>query len=453
MTEHTHFGKPASANPFRLSDAALLAASLAVGAGLCFALQSPAEFRFRLLGIAGVSLLLLYPEFALAAYVVIGDVKGNESVAALVPVDLTLALGAVLLAGMVLNLLRKRRPLSPPRIYFLFIALVAMMTASLFSAPVFPAALDKLGRFLTVTGIVIVAPFFVLNTPAAMKRFFIGFGVASFAICAWSLANLGSNHRLVSPSDNTIGLGHVACALFVLVWLGLISRHSFPRRALAYPLLGVAAVALVGSASRGSAIACALVVIVSLACNRRLWLDLACLLGLGAAAIPFIGIPRTSIAYLSTLVRSQSIGDLLNFRADLLEYGWKLLQQHPLIGAGLAGFRYLSPNPTLYKWPHDIFLEIACELGIPALLLTLVICGCAIREAIHQLRDRLSPYASLSQIAAALLLVGLINSVNTGNLNSDRATWLFVTLVFVVRAFRTNPPDTARILVPALMRT
>jgi len=453
MTEHTHFGKLASANPFRLSDAAIFAASLAVGAGLCFALQSPTEFLFRLSGVAAVSLLLLYPEFALAAYVVIGDVKGNESVASLLPVDLTLALGAVLLAGMVLNLLRKRRPLSPPPVYFLFIALVAMMTASLFYAPVFPAALDKLGRFLTVTGIIIVAPFFVLTTPAAMKRFLIGFGIASFAICAWSLSSLGSHHRLVSPSDNTIGLGHIACALFVLIWLGLISRHSFPRRVVAYPLLGVAAVALVGSASRGSAIACALVVIVSVACNRRLLLDLACLLGLSVAAIPFIDIPRASIAYLSTLVRSQSVGDLLNFRADLLEYGWKLLQQHPLIGAGLAGFRYLSPNPTLYKWPHNIFLEIACELGIPALLLALAIFGCAIREAIRQVRDRLSPYASLSQIVAALLLVGLVNSVNTGNINSDRATWLFVSLVFVVHALLVNQPDTAHILVPALTRT
>lgn len=453
MEQHTHCGTFGHARSFRLSEAAILAASLAAGAGLCVALQSPATFLCHAAMLAALSLLLLYPEFALAAYVVIGDVKGDDSVASLVPMDLTLALGAVLLAGIALNLLRKRRPLSPPPVYFLFVLLVAMMTASLVYTPAFAAGLDKLGRFLTVTGIVIIAPFFVLNTPAAMKRFLIGFGSAAFAICAWSLSSLGSNHRLVSPSDNTIGLGHVACALFVLIWLGVISRYSFPRCALAYPLLGVAAIALVGSASRGSAIACALAVIVSVAWNRKLFLDIASLATIAVAAIPFIGIPSASISYLSTLVTSQSMGDLLNFRADLLDHGWHLLQRHPLIGAGLAGFRYVSPNPTLYKWPHNIFLEIACELGIPALLLALAIFGSAIREALHQIRDRLSPYAFLSQITAALLLVGMVNSVNTGNINSDRSTWLFVSLVFAVRALRANQSDPRRIFVPALVRT
>lgn len=452
MNQQTHFGAILRTGSFHFSDVAILGASIAAGSALSLALQSPSELGCHLLGIVGVALLLFYPEFALAAYVVIGDVKGSDEVASLIPVDLTLALGAVLLVGIALNLLRGRRPLRPPPIYFALVALIALMAASLLYAPDFAAGLDKFARFLTVTAIVIVAPFLVLNNPAAMKRFLIGFGVAAFAISAWSLSNLGSNHRLVSPSDNTIGLGHVACALFVVVWLGVIARYPIPRRILAYPFLAVAAVALVGSASRGSVIACALVVALSIACERKLLLDVACLLAVSIAAIPFVGIPGASISYLSTLVRSQSIGDLLNFRADLLQYGWYLLQQHPLIGAGLAGFRYLSPNPTLYKWPHNIFLEIACELGIPALLLMLAIFGSAIRESVRQLRDRISPVAPLSQIVAALLLVGLVNAVNTGNINSDRSTWLFVSLVFVVRAFRTDQTDLVHIRVPVLVR-
>ncbi|HVB85817.1 MAG TPA: O-antigen ligase family protein [Candidatus Dormibacteraeota bacterium] len=453
MAQRTHFAEFSRTGALRFSDAAILAASIAVGIALCVFLESPSAFLCRFLAIAGVSLLLLYPECALAAYVVIGDVKGSEAVASLFPFDLTLALGAVLLAGIALNLFRRRRPLSFPPVYLAFAALVAMMAASLFYAPEFAAGFDKLGRFLTVTGIVIIAPFYVLNTPSAMKRFLIGFGVAAFAICAWSLSNLGSTHRLVSPSDNTIGLGHVACALFVLIWIGIIARNSLPRRVLAYPLLAVAAVALLGSASRGSAIACALVVIVSVAWNRKLLVDVACLITVGIGAIPFLGIPGASISYLSTLVRSQSIGDLLNFRADLLEYGWKLFEQHPLIGAGLAGYRYLSPNPTLYKWPHNIFLEVACELGIPGLLLVLAIFGSAIRESLIQLRDQLSSYTSFSQITAALLLVGLVNAVNTGNINSDRSTWLFVSLVFAVRAFRARQDSRVEIRVPVLVGT
>ncbi|MGH9679723.1 MAG: O-antigen ligase family protein, partial [Candidatus Acidiferrales bacterium] len=96
------------------------------------------------------------------------------------------------------------------------------------------------------------------------------------------------------------------------------------------------------------------------------------------------------------------------------------------------------PNPGLYNWPHNNFLEIACELGLPALLIALAIFGTAVRDAIRQLRDTASPYFSFSLIAAALLLTGILNSTNTGDINSDRLTWLFVTLVFVVQAIRKN---------------
>lgn len=439
---------------FRLfSNGCVLVVSLAAGCVLAFAITSPREFLIPALGCAAVALFLMYPELALAAYVVVGDVKGNESVASLLPVDLTLAMGAILLAGIALNLLRGRQPLRVPAAYFLFIVLLAMMAASLTYTPVVDAGLDKLARFLSVTGIVIVAPFLVLNTFAAMKHFLIGFSIATFAICTWSLSSLGGNQRLVSPSDNTIGLGHIACALFVLIWVGIVCRYSLPRRALAYPLLAIPALALVGSASRGSVIACMLVVVISIFANRRLLLDVAGLAVIGVAALPVVRIPGSSISYLSTLVRSQSFDGLLNFRADLLSYGWSLLQHHPLFGAGLAGFRYLSPNPTLYKWPHNIFLEIACELGIPAALVVITIFGSAIRVALQQLRNRMAPYMLLSQVAAALLLVGLINAVNTGNINSDRSTWLFVSLVFATGALRLNEGHRADVAVPALART
>lgn len=422
----------------RWSDACALLASLTIGCVLALTIASPRTLLCTVLGVAAVAVFLLYPEFALAAYVVVGDVKGNESVASLLPIDLTLAMGAILLAGIALNLIRGREPLRPPAVYFAFVVLIALMAASLVRTPNLAAGLDTFVRFLSVTGIVIVAPFFVLNTPKAMRRFLIGFSAATFLICSWSLSNLGGIHRLVSPSDNTIGLGHIACALFALLWVGVVCRCSFPRRALAYPILLIPALALVGSASRGSLIACVLVIAVSVIFDRGLLLDVSCLTAIALAALPVIGIPANAISYLSSLVRSQSFGDLLNFRADLLEYGWRLLQQHPLFGAGLAGFRYLSPNPTLYKWPHNIFLELACDLGIPAALLVLGLFGSAMRSVSLQLRDKLSPHASFSQITAALLLVGMVNAVNTGNINSDRSTWLFVSLVFVAAALRAN---------------
>jgi O-antigen ligase len=440
MNSRTTLGVRPRGLRISVADVSILAVSLAAGM-LLFSL-APAPRTLLAFAASAVALfaLLCYPELALALYVVVGDIKGDEHVASLCPIDLTLTLGAILLAGIAINLLRGKRIVRMPPSYFLFVAFVGLMAASLAYTPVFEGGIEKLGRFLTVTGIVIVAPFFVLGTPRAMKRFLIGFGVAAFAICVWSLSALGGSERLVTPSDNTIGLGHVAGALTLLIWFAVIPRYDFPRRMLTYVLLAVPIIALIGSGSRGSAIACGLVILISPFFCRRFWLDLGSVAASGFAALPFLHIPESSFDYLGTLFHARNVTALLNFRGDLLAYGWRLLQQHPLLGAGIGGFRYDSPNPTLYKWPHNIFLEIVCELGIPAGLIAAAIFGSAIREAFRQLRNHLSPQFVLAQLAAALLVAGIVNAMSSGNINSDRSTWLFVILVFVVRGLRARSP-------------
>lgn len=437
---HAHIFDDASRNAWPWpSSLLILAAALILGFAVFAIDGGPLAFLVAALGSALLVALLYYPELALALYVVVGDVKGDNRIAALFPVDLTLLLGAILLGGIAINYLRRKPLLAMPAVYYGFIALVALMAASLSYTPVFDAGLEKVARFVTVTGIVIIAPFFVLGTPQAMKRFFFGFGFAAFAICSYSLASLGGSERLATPSDNTIGLGHIACALMLLLWFAVIPRYAFPQRMATYLLLIVPAIALVGSGSRGSAVACAIVIFISLFFYRRLLLDVSCLIAIGLAAIPFLRIPESSLEYLGTLVGSRSVSALLSFRGDLLDFGWKLLMQHPLTGAGIQGFRYSSPNPALYNWPHNIFLEVACELGIPAGLLVCILFGSTFREAFRQLTDGTSPFFTLSQLTAALFLIGIVNAMNTGDINSDRSTWLFMSLVFVVRVYGMRP--------------
>jgi O-antigen ligase len=438
--------------PWKFPGASIAVATASIAAG--FALFAFDVTPLRILciagGIAAAIALLIYPELALALYVVVGDIKGDERVASLFPVDLTIAMAVLLLGGIALNLLRRERVVPMPPVYFLFLALVSMMFASLAYTPVPEAGVEKLGRFLTVTGIVIVAPFFVLGTPQALKRFFAGFSVMAFAICAYSLTGLGGSERLATPTNNTIGLGHLACALIILIWFAVVPRFSFPKRMLTYSLLIVPGLALVGSGSRGPAVALGIVVLASLLFYRRLLIDVGCLLAIGLLALPFANIPDSSLEYMGSLIRSRSVSGLLSFRGDLLDYGWKLLQQHPLIGAGIEGFRYYSPNAGVYKWPHNIFLEVACELGIPAALLVCVLFGAAFRSAFIQLSDKDSLHLMLSQIASALLLIGVVNAMNTGDINSDRSTWLFVSLVFVVQELRRNAGSSAPIRVNSL---
>src|SRR5262249_36159550 len=157
----------------------------------------------------------------------------------------------------------------------------------------------------------------------------------AFAICAYSLTALGGSERLATPTNNTIGLGHIACALIVLIWFGVIPRFTFPKRVTTYSLLVVPALALIGSGSRGPAVALSVVVFLSLFFYRRLIVDVLFLALAALVAIPFANIPDSSLEYMSTLIRNNGVGGLLSFRGELLDYGWKLLQQHPLLGTGI----------------------------------------------------------------------------------------------------------------------
>lgn len=435
------------------SRAALLVLSLAAGFSLFTFADDSAKLTCFVLGALSFTALLAYPEFALALYLVVGDVKGDDRISAFFSVDLTLALAGLLVAGILLNSLRGKRIVRMPPAYFGFLALTALMAISLAYTPMFGAGADKFGRFLVVTGIGIIAPFFVLETPQAMKRFLIGFAVAGYGICLYSLSRLGGSERLVTPSDNTIGLGHVACAVCAVIWFAAIPKASILKRMLAYSLLLVPVAALIGSGSRGPALALGLVIVPSLIFYRRLLFDAVCLIAAGAIALPFLNIPRSSLEYLGSLLTGKTMGALLDFRGDLLDYGWQLLHRHPFIGAGIGGFRYASPNPGAYKWPHNIFLEIACELGIPAVLLVIAIFGSAIRESWRQLRGRLSPTFGLSMIASALLAIGIVNGLNTGDINSDRSTWLFLSLVFVIRGYRLTNLECHRFNWPTVNGT
>lgn len=418
------------------------ALSIVTGASVCLCVANPRLFIYAI-ACAALIALLMFPEITLALYVLIGDLKGDDRIAALIPFDWTVTVCIVIVAGIILNLLRGKRIASVPSSYFALVVLTAWMAVSLAYAPSFSGGLEKLGRFVAITGIAVVAPFLVLGTPAAMKRFLVAFGTAALVVSGYALLGLGGNDRLVSPSDNTIGLGHVASALLLLLWFAEIPQDRWITRVAFYASLLVPLAALIGSGSRGSLIACLLAVFASAFFSRQRRADVLLLAVLAACTLPFSGIPSASLDYLSTLYRTSDVSSLLDFRGDLLAHGWQLLQTHPLFGVGIAGFRYSSSNPEIYKWPHNIFLEIACELGIPAAMLMAYFFFAAAREAWAQLRCRTWMARSFSQVVTGWLFLGIVNGLNTGDINSDRSTWLFASLVFVVGTYSAKERATA----------
>src|SRR5258708_26883974 len=108
---------------------------------------------------------------------------------------------------------------------------------------------------------------------------------------------LKGEDRLVAPSGETTALGFCAGLALIVIWTLWFPKLPLVRRILFYPLIGVLAVALVGSGGRLANVATAVCLGLSIFFCRRLTADFGILLGFGIAAIPFFHIPRPSIQY------------------------------------------------------------------------------------------------------------------------------------------------------------
>jgi O-antigen ligase len=103
----------------------------------------------------------------------------------------------------------------------------------------------------------------------------------------------------------------------------------------------------------------------------------------------------------------------------LVHFATLLVSRHPLIGAGLGAFVGYLP---LYEYPHNVALEVAAELGIPAALIVL---GPMLAGFVLLLRRGI---LEASPAAASLVMILIVFGVTAnfaGDVASNRALWVF----------------------------
>jgi O-antigen ligase len=101
-------------------------------------------------------------------------------------------------------------------------------------------------------------------------------------------------------------------------------------------------------------------------------------------AVPLITLlPQTGLDRLTE--QSYGAKASTDARWKLVKAGWSMVEQNPLIGVGLGNFKPLSGvyEETIVEDQigHNTYLEIAAELGIPALLVFVLLLWCAWRSA------------------------------------------------------------------------
>ena len=386
-------------------------------------------FGIVIVGTILLVLLIKYAEVTLAFFFLVGMFKGDPRLSS-TPVDLTILVGALVGLAVALRLITSRQALSVPAEYFLYLPLICLMVLSLFYTPDFSAGLEKTLRFVFLTGLGVVAPFALFDSPVKIRRFMITMVGGGILLAVNSLFMLGGQERLAAPSGLNTELGSACAAGLVIIWGLLFPGWSFFKRLLVYPVVGLLAIGMVGSGGRLANASAAICIIISIFLCKKLFRDALIMGGVGLLALPFVWIPDASYEYLSSLAHPP---EAMGTRSGLMELGVSLMGEHPLLGVGIQGFRYHSPNPVTYNFPHNIFLELGSEMGALAALVFLGILIYSFREIAKQLTNPATKHEPLVHTVFLLMIFVFLDSMVSGDINDLRFMWFVLGLPYVLR--------------------
>jgi O-antigen ligase len=379
-------------------------------------------------GAAALLFFLKFPEIAVSLFYVVGFFKGDPRLDA-TPVDLTVTVAVIMLLAMGVRLFFTDSTLHLPRDFVFYVPLLALMFISLTYTPDFAAGLDKTLRFIFLTLMGAISPFLLVDTPEKIRRFLVGLVLGGILMSINSFFMLGGEDRLTAPSGETTALGFSAGLALVIIWALWFPRMSLFRRILLYPFIAVLMVALVGSGGRFANVGTAVCIGLSILFYRKLVVDLAIMLGAGIAALPFVRIPAASLDYLASLAHPhQAFGT----RTDLMFFGLQTFLDHPLFGVGIQGYRYVTPNPLTYNFPHNLLLELGAELGIFAIITFVALVACSYRAMFRVLRDAYSENAPIYRTVFLMLILTCMDASVSGEMNNDRLLFFMLSMPFVL---------------------
>lgn len=238
----------------------------------------------------------------------------------------------------------------------------------------------------------------------------------------------------VVGDPNYYATGAVVCLPFGLALLDLEIRNLHR-----FVILGcsvVTVIALVLTGSRGGLLAMGAFMVFAFCSGRRhkRIIPLALLLSLLMMVVPLSPIARL-------LFPDRSDTESVDFRKELLVAGIEMVKQHPLIGVGLGNFKFESKGFLKRDFAlvaHNTYLEVAAELGLPALAVFFAL----LRESWRTLRKiqrrsepSLQPHLksvcfSLEGSLVAFLVAALFISGEY-----QRYLWLVVALSMVMERF------------------
>ncbi len=139
--------------------------------------------------------------------------------------------------------------------------------------------------------------------------------------------------------------------------------------------------------------------------------------------------------------------------------GLRMVEAHPIAGIGLGNFKPLMPlymslppgtSPDVDTLAHNMFIEVAAELGLPALLIFLGIFWFTFRT-LGKLRRSTSTHSLIRETAAALQ-AGLVGFAVAGSFVSaeyQKTSWMGFALMFCLMPLARSMKHAKRVPAPA----
>lgn len=423
---------------------ALLGGGAAVLAALAAAGLGPLALGIPAAG-AIVYLLVRYPLVLYIAFLYIGLFKGQGIIERL-PVDATLVLG-LLLGGVCLQRLLVGRFRLPPMMLALPVVLIAtLMAISLVWTPEYVYGSEKTLKFATLTALGAFAPFFLIEGRKDVRRLLVLLGVVGVigAIIVFTLGTTAGQDqgRLeFSGAANTIFTSRfLLTGAFILLLAPLFGLWKRWRGGIV--LTGLIVVAIAASiGSRGPVVAFALALVCTIAAvvlrEPRRIVPVLVLVMAGIAVLPFISLPEASSERLGNLIHNPSGTFEQDLRSRLYEKGIELAEEHPVRGIGAGGFfnySYVVTNRE-ERYPHNVFIETAAELGIvPALLLAASVLALIValyrRAWVAGGEDRTTIY-----LLAGVFLLNLFATQFSGDFNDNKTFWAMLGVGWLVARY------------------
>jgi len=135
-----------------------------------------------------------------------------------------------------------------------------------------------------------------------------------------------------------------------------------------------------------------------------------------------------------------------------------MIEAHPIAGVGLGNFKplmplYMSVTPgtgvDVDSMAHNMFIEVAAELGLPALLVFLAI-FCFTYRTLGKLRRSPSTHSLIRETAAALQ-AGLVGFAVAGSFVSaeyEKTSWMGFALMFCLLPLARSQKLARQVEVP-----